>query len=142
MERIFCNARKNNLDKSKIEIEIDNELEILRFENGGKKKECFPTVCSCASLKSPFSIARIISHLAISMARCDFILPSSNSNVTSVNAHVPINFSKFFFTSYPKNRKKTHIKFKFKILDKLIKLLPISNFEHYHFVLPVVVKKC
>lgn len=54
------------------------------------------TVFAWASRKSPFSIARIMSHLVMSMARCAFNLPSSSWNVTSVNACDPMNFSRFF----------------------------------------------
>lgn len=56
------------------------------------------TVCAWASRKSPFSIARITSHLATRIARWALIRPSSSSNVMSAN--IPLStqyFSRFCF---------------------------------------------
>lgn len=92
------------------------------------------TVCACASLKSPFSIARIISHLAISIGRCDFIFPSSSSNMTSVNALDPMNFSMFFLTSC-----EWKVSHSIGFNRRWVLVLPISNYECFHSVLPVAV---
>lgn len=145
MEWIFCDARENDLkNKKKTKTLKEHSILFREFRSCNQHWEWIViydfTVCACASLKSPLSMARIISHLAINIARCDFILPSSNSNVTSVNALDPIIFSKFFFTSL-----KYLFNFWFveKAYEKTVALifwfLPISNFERYHFVLPVAV---
>lgn len=90
MECVFGDAGENDLQKNE-------SIELVG--NGDGDGNGILTTLACASRKSPLSIARIMSHRAINIARCDFICPSSNSNVTSLNVLRLMHFSRFFLTN-------------------------------------------
>lgn len=70
MECIFCYTRKNDLIKLYIyKTLVLVIINIHYFPNRNNIISIIFTVFECASLKSPLSIARITSHLEISIAR-------------------------------------------------------------------------
>lgn len=76
----------------------------------------------------------------LNMARCDFICPSSNSNMTSLNALRLTHLSRFFLTNWNESKRNEWIMYGQQWMDNSVICLPMHNCEYFHFDLSIVVR--